>query len=131
MDEEDTPIKLPMLLEMTIQHHNKNEVGAVRLAIAHADIPTLPPIFYQLYRDDVVAEEKAASHGAFFVRKAGKYKMIGTWKDGSKEETQVIELTDGMFTADGWDGLTPAAREKGVRVLKTVPPAVVKKGWFS
>lgn len=136
MEEEEQAIRLPMLLEMLIEHHTPKQAGAVRLQIAHVTVGTIRPIFYQLSCDDTIVEEKPVSRSGlahFYVRKAGKYKMIGIWKDGSKDETQIIELTDGMFTADGFDGLNQELRDKAQqqRLANTRPAVIKKKGWFS
>ncbi len=104
--------RLPLALEITIQHNNREQVGAVALHLEHHGGDHEWPIHYQLLHDDDPrpVQEKVSAY--FFVRQPGRYKLAGVWKDGFRQESKPVELLPGMFTPDGWDGLTPELRRK-------------------
>lgn len=105
--------RMPLALEIIIRHENKNEAGAVALVAEDREGSFEPPILCQLFLDgDQKPVQERTGAAYFYVRVPGRYKLVGVWKDGSTQETKPIDVLPAMFTANGYDGLSPEMRKR-------------------
>lgn len=108
-----------MKLEFLVRHYQEEHAGKVQLQWL-TEGNEEPPEVVELHEGTTLLETKYAGERSFFVDKAGTYKVVGRWRSGKVNATNVVTITTGMIISNGWDGLTPEERkrERALRIQR-------------